>query len=126
MKLSNVSKLAPFNETDNRPFNPTNTITNLSGTKTATINTVYSVIFVDDVNYISGLQTTPYLGVFTISAEKAIRGNTTGAYGYATLENSIILPDLVRESGQLIYTRNLQKFDRSPTSTEQVKLIIKF
>jgi hypothetical protein len=126
LKLTNVSKLSPFNETDNRPFLSGHTITNLSGSKSTTINIVYPVIILDDVNYISGSQTTPYLGVFTVTSENAIRGNTTGAIGYATLENSIRLPDLIRESGQVIYTKNLQKFDRSLTSTEQVKLIIKF
>ena len=38
----------------------------------------------------------------------------------------IILPDMVRESGEIMYTRNLAKFDRTPISTEKIKLIIKF
>jgi hypothetical protein len=126
MKLTNVSKLSPFNETTNRPFLEQHIIKNASETKTATINTVYSVIILDDVNYISGLQTTPFLGVFTISPDKLITGQTSGAVGIASRENSIRLPDFVRESGEVIYTRNLEKFDKSLTSTEQIKLIIKF
>ena len=125
LKIAGISKEG-FNETTNRPFNVGDIIKNSSGTKTSTINNVYGVIILNDVKYITGKQTTPYLGVFTVNPDYNIVGNISGATGIATLENSIKLPDLVRESGDVIYLENLSKFDRTSSSIEQVKLIIKF
>jgi hypothetical protein len=109
-----------------RPFNDGDMINNLEMNKQTTINKLYTVLILDDINYLSGSQTTPFLGVFTISPDDAIRGNTTGAYGYAITENSIRLPEFVRDSGKVIYNETLAPFDRTTTSTEQIKLIIKF
>jgi hypothetical protein len=125
MRLAAVSKTG-FDETLNRPFRSGDSIQNLSGTKTSTINTVYSVLVISDVNRINNLETTPYLGKFQISGNNAITGDISGAEGAVALPDSIKLPDLVRNSGKVIYLENLSKFDRTTTSTEQVKLIIKF
>jgi hypothetical protein len=125
LKLSAVSSNG-FNETTNRPFRAGDNIQNESGSKTSVINTIYNVLVVADVNRLNSLDTTPFLGKFQVSGNNTIVGNTSGAEGLATLTDSIKLPDLVRNSGKVIYLENLSKFDRSPTSTEQVKLIIKF
>lgn len=125
LKLSAVSTNG-FNETTNRAFRSGDTIRNEANTKNSVINNVYSVLLVADVNRVNSLNTTPFLGKFQVSGNNAIVGNTSGAEGLATLSGSIRLPDLVRNSGKVIYLENLSKFDRSPTSTEQVKLIIKF
>ena len=125
IKLSAVSTDG-FNETTNRPFNPLDTIQNVGGSKITTINNVYSVLLINDVNYISGPNTTPFNGVFTVNQTKNIIGDISGASGYASLENSIVLPEFVRESGKVIYFENLEPFTKTPDSTEQVKIIIKF
>jgi len=125
LKLAAVSKTG-FDETLNRPFRSGDSIQNQSGTKTSTINTVYSVLVLSDVNRINNLETTPYLGKFQISGNNAITGDISEAEGAVALPDSIKLPDLVRNSGKVIYLENLSKFDRTKTSTEQVKLIIKF
>lgn len=116
-----------FNETTNKPFNIGDTITNYANTKSTTINSLYSVLVIGDVNFISGANTTPYSGVFTVdSVGYEIVGNTTGAVGYATLENSIKLPDFVRESGKVVYLENISPFTKTANTTEQIKLVIKF
>lgn len=129
IKLSGVYTTG-FNETTNKPFNPNDLITNSSNTKSTTINKVYNVLVVDDVNYISGPNTTPYLGVFTNDgAGYEIVGNTSGSVGYSNLQNSIKLPDLVRDTGKVVYFDNVGNspyFAKTSNSTEQVKLIIIF
>jgi hypothetical protein len=114
-----------FNETTNRPFNIGDSVRNLSSTKNSTINTVYNVLILDDVNRIVSGNTTPFLGKFQVGSYE-ITGNTSGAAATVTLENSIKQPDFVRESGEVIYFENISKFDKTPNSTEQLKLIIKF
>ena len=84
------------------------------------------MLVLSDINRINSPNTTPFLGKFQISGNNAIIGNTSGAEGFVTLSDSIKLPDLVRNSGKVIYLENLSKFDKSPNSTEQIKLIIKF
>lgn len=131
LKLSSVSKEG-FNEDTYRAFEVGDVIQNQIGSKVSTINNVYTALILDDVNYISGLQTTPYLGIFTVDRDKPISSIKTeaeggsGAHAIVTLEHSVRLPELIRETGKVIYMENLQKFDKSPTSTEQVKLVIKF
>jgi hypothetical protein len=113
LKLSAVSHTG-FDEEVVRPFNVTNTIETFDTTKQTTINTVYSVLVLDDVN-----------GTFVVSSDQII-GNTSSASGLATLENSIRAPEFIRETGEVIYLDNLAPFSKTKDSTEQVKLIIKF
>lgn len=116
-----------YDEIVNKPFNVGDTITNYSNTKSTTINTLYSVLVIGDVNFISGATTTPYSGIFTSdSSDYEIVGDVSGAVGYASLENSIKLPDLIRESGKVIYLENMSPFTKTANTTEQVKLVIKF
>ena len=124
LKLSAVATNG-FNETTNKPFNSGDTIQNISGTKTSTINNVYNVLVLTDIDSITGVNTTSFLGKFQIG-NNVIIGNTSGAEGTVTLSDSIRYPDLVKNSGKVIYLENLSKFDKTPTSTEQVKLIVKF
>ena len=124
IKLSAISS-NNFNETTNRPFNIGNHITNVGNTKTTSINNIYGVIVLDNVNNISGPNTTPFMGNFTVDNYN-ITGNTSGAVGIATLPYSIKLPDLVRESGEVIYKENINMFNKTPSSIEYVKLVISF
>jgi hypothetical protein len=118
-----------FNEEDNKPFNVGDTIRNNDNTKNTTINTVYNVLVLDDVNSITSTSTTPFIGEFKVSdvvGEYNVVGNTSGSVATLTLPNSVKKPDFVRESGDVIYFENVNKFDKTPESTEQLKLIIKF
>jgi len=124
LKLSGVSTNG-FNETTNKPFNSGDTIINFANTKSSTINNVYNVLVLSDVGNITGNETTQFLGKFQIG-NNVITGNISGAEGTVTLSDSIRYPDLVKNSGKVIYLENLSKFDKTSTSTEQVKLIIKF
>jgi len=124
LKLSAVN-MTGFNETTHKPFNVGDTIKNPSGSKISTINNVYSVLVLDDVRSIVSSNTTPFIGefgVYQISGYEIV-GNTSGSVGIMSL---VKLPDLVRESGQVIYLENMTPFNVNATSTEQVNIVIKF
>ena len=125
LKLAGVTTTNGFNETTNKPFNVGDTITNFGATKSSTINNIYSVLVLTDVQGINSNNTTPFLGKFQIG-EYAITGDTSGAEASVTLTDSVKYPDFVRNSGKVIYLENLSKFDKTSTSTEQVKIIVKF
>jgi hypothetical protein len=124
LRLSGVSNEG-FNETTNKPFNSGDTIENFGSTKISTINTVYSVLVLTDVHGITSANSTPFLGKFQIG-DYSVRGEISGSEGSITLANSVKYPDLVRNSGKVLYLENLNKFDKTSTTTEQVKLIVKF
>lgn len=81
----------------------------------AAVGTVLSVISVADVD-----------GTLTESSDNIIKGLTSNAQGYAEYANSIIRPNLVRDTGSVLYTENISPATRTDTSTEAVNLIIKF
>lgn len=114
IKLSVVSQEG-FDEVINRPFNPQNIIRNSTSVKTTTINNVYNVLVLDDVN-----------GNFITSNLYQIVGRDSNATAFATLENAVKMPDFVKNSGKVLYLENLAPFTKTKDSTEQVKLIIKF
>lgn len=123
LKLSGVSTNT-FNETNDKPFKVGDSIQNFDGTKSSTINTVYSVLVLSDVGSVTTVNSTPFLGKFQVGEN--ITGETSGSVGAITLTDAIKYPDLVKNSGKVLYLENLSKFDKSKTTTEQVKLIIKF
>lgn len=125
-KFLSVSAISNnFNETTNKPFNIGDTIRNVSGSESSTINNIYSVLILDDVGFVTSNETTPYSGQFQVGNDKII-GYSSGAEGASVIQGSILYPDLVKYSGKVIYLENISKFDKTPTSTEQLKLIIKF
>jgi hypothetical protein len=106
LKLTAVSQ--------NLSFSNTHTINNGSGS-TATINNVFPVLILNDVSDINNFQ-----------VANAIIGNISGASG---ISNNYLLfknPDLVRDSGKLIYSTSFEPVTRSPTTKEEFKLVIKF
>lgn len=106
LKLTAVSQ--------NLSFGNTHTINNGSGS-TATINNVFPVLILNDVSDVNNFQ-----------VANAIIGNTSGASG---VSNNYLLfknPDLVRDSGKLIYSESFAPVTRSPTTKEEFKLVIKF
>lgn len=124
IKLSSVTTEG-FDDFTNKAFNPSNIIKNSTETKTTTINKVYSVLVLADVDHINNNETTPYLGKFR-TGNNIIWGYTSKSKGETVLPDSIVYPDLVKYSGKVIYTDNISKFDKDPSSNEQLKLIIKF
>ena len=55
-----------------------------------------------------------------------IVGLTSEALGKSEIPNVVVFPDLVRDSGTVIYMENMIPFELSNTSREDVKVIIKF
>jgi len=124
IKLTSVTTEG-FDDFTNKAFNPSDTIKNSTETKSTVINKAYSVLVLADVDHINNNETTPYLGKFRIG-NNVLWGVTSGSYGETTLPDSIVYPDLVKYSGKVIYHDNISKFDKDPSSNEQLKLIIKF
>ena len=106
LQISGVSNATAFSVGD--------TIKNPGNTKISVINNIYNVLVLDDVSNTS----------FTVN------GNVVGATSNinSTLPNSegICSPNLTRNSGKVLYLETMTPFTKSTTSTEQVKLIIKF
>jgi hypothetical protein len=96
-------------------FGDSHTINNGLGS-TATVSNVYPVMVLSDVSDVNNFQ----------AGSNAIIGQTSGAS--ATCNNYLLItnPDLVRDSGKMIYTESFTPVTRSATSSEEVKLIIKF
>ena len=87
-----------------------------NGSVSATVANVYQVLLLSDVGGQYKFQSSLY----------NIVGQTSKAYGVTTIANTINYPDLVRESGKVIYLENVTPFTRANTSKEKVNLVIKF
>jgi hypothetical protein len=83
---------------------------------TATISRIYPVLVLSDVSDVNNFQ----------AGSNAIIGQTSGASGVCNNHLLITNPDLVRDSGKMIYTESFTPVTRSAASIEEVKLIIKF
>lgn len=107
VRLTNVSQALSFASG--------HTINNGLGAS-ATITTVLPVLVLNDVSDVSNFQ----------AGSNAIIGQTSGAS--ATSNNYLYFknPDLVRDTGKVIYTESFAPVTRSATSKEEVKLVIKF
>ena len=114
-----------FDGVINKSFKAGDHFSTADGTKIAIANNVFSVLVLDDVISINNANTTAYLGKFQIGSYQVI-GKTSGAVGTIQLSNAVRYPDLIRESGEVLYLENLSKFDRTAESTEQLKIVVKF
>ena len=107
LKLTNVSQSFQFN---------TNDVINNIISANATITAVYPVLLLNDVN-----------GVNKFAAgTNNIVGQISGANGLCIDSNLITYPDLVRESGSVLYLQNFAPITKTANSQEQIKLVIKF
>lgn len=88
----------------------------LNTSDSATVQETYQVLVLNDVNGKNRFQV----------SSNVITGQTSRANGVATIANTITYPDLIRESGNVLYLENIQPFTRSNTSKEEIRLIIKF
>lgn len=82
----------------------------------ADIDSVYQVLVLSDISGPNKFQT----------GANVITGETSGAFGTSAIANTISYPNLVRESGSVLYVENIAPFERSNTTVEDISLIIKF
>lgn len=82
----------------------------------ASIDAVFSVIVLSDVDGSNKFQASAY----------NIRGQNSAAFGVCTSSSLITYPNLIRESGKVIYIENIDPVTRTRDSQEQFKLVIKF
>lgn len=82
----------------------------------ADITTVYPVLVLTDVNGDNKFQSGTYPFV----------GNQSGAVGRNQILSTILYPDLVRNSGTVVYLENVAPVTRSSTTKEKINLVIKF
>jgi hypothetical protein len=110
LKLTSVSQDTEFSGIPN-PHN----INNGSGA-TATIDQVLTVLVLNNV--------------FDETNFQAGNNEIVGQFfnGVATCNSHLLIrnPDLVRDTGKVIYLESFAPVERSPTSKEEVKLVIKF
>jgi hypothetical protein len=81
----------------------------------ADISHVYPVLVLNNVNGSNKFQT----------SANTIIGNQSGSIGKSEL-TTIIYPELVRDSGSVVYLENIAPVTRTSTSKENINLIIKF
>jgi len=89
-------------------------INNLNVTASATM--VYKALVLNGVGGPNKFQ----------SGVNNITGNISKATGKSNLANSIKYPDLVKNTGEVIYLENVEPFELSNTSKETIKVVIKF
>ena len=82
----------------------------------ADISYVYPALVLNNVNGSNRFQT----------SANVIVGNQSGAVGKSELATTIIYPELVRDSGSVVYLENIAPVTRTTTSKEKINLIIKF
>lgn len=82
----------------------------------ADISKVYPVLVLNNVNGDNKFQT----------SANAITGDQSGAIGKSEVTKTIIYPELVRDSGSVVYLENVAPITRSATSKEKINLVIKF
>jgi hypothetical protein len=96
---------------------PNDTIINNLGI-TATVANVFPALVLSNIRGPNKFQSGP------LSTE--IKGADSGAVAKNLMPKTILYPDLVRNSGAVIYLENILPFTLSNTSQENVRLIIKF
>jgi len=89
---------------------------NNGSSSTAVITQVLPVLVVNDVNGANRFQAQP----------NNIVGQTSGATGQVNSYSLITYPQLVRESGKVVYMENIQPVTRTAVNKEEFKLVIQF
>lgn len=90
-------------------------ISGLTSTANSVVNRIYPVLVVSDMD-----------GTWAISNTNYIYGLTTNAIAYAAMSNTIIYPELVRDSGEVLYIENREYIQRTSNTSETVRLLVKF
>lgn len=95
-------------------FTNTSITGNSSGT-TASVTNTNRVILLTDLE-----------GLLAESTNNYVIGLTSSSVGYIENPNTIVQPNLVRDTGSVLYIENVSPVTRTDVSVESVKLIIKF
>jgi hypothetical protein len=97
-----------------------------SGSYTATISEIYPVLVLAGVS--AGSSNFQYTSFYEISqgVYANVVGQTSGASGYTDDPTLITYPELVRNSGQVIYLENFQPVTRSANTKEQINIVIQY
>jgi hypothetical protein len=82
----------------------------------ATITAIYPVIVLSDL-----LNEYP----FQVSSSNLVTGNTSGAQGYISIANTVSYPDLVRNTGEVLYLNTVAPFTLTPNTTQTFSLTLK-
>jgi hypothetical protein len=98
----------------NGVFGNNNTITNQLNDTLFSVN-VFPVIVMNDVS-----------GANKFQANVRFNGLTSRSSGICDMYDTIVYPELVRDTGVVTYLENLEPFEVSNTSKEKFKLVIKF
>jgi len=113
--FANTTYLRVTSVSQNLSFGSGHVINNGLGA-TATISNVLPVLVLNDVSDQPSFQ----------AGNNAIVGLQSGASGTSNNYLFVEQPDLVRDSGKVIYTESFTPVTRSATSKEEIKLVIKF
>ena len=106
LRLTGVTNVAAFSA---------NNLLNNGLSANAKVSNVYSVLILSDVTKSNN---------FAVSTSFTVTGTNSGATG---LVSKAINPDLIRESGRVIYTEASNTvINRTLATTEEVRLVIKF
>jgi len=107
LKLTSVSQ--------NASFSVGSTINN-GLSSTATVDETFPVLLLNNVDGSNRFQ----------AGSNSIVGQTSGASGTCNSFSLILYPELVRDTGRVLYVDNFQPVTRSERSKEEVRLVIKF
>ena len=113
--FANTTYLKLTGITQGASFVSGHTINNGLGS-TGTISAVLPVLLLNDVDGPNRFQ----------AGTDSIVGQTSGATGTCNSYSLILYPELIRDTGKVIYIDNVQPVTRSETSKEEVRLVIKF
>lgn len=102
-------------------FEVGSTVTTPTGASAAVTN-VYPVLVLSNVseNFAQGNSS-----IYLKQTKFANGATSTGVIGYNNNANTVVFPDLIRNTGEILYIENMQPVTRSKTSKESFRLIIK-
>lgn len=107
LKLTSVSQNASFS---------TGSVINNGLSSNATILDTNPVLLLNNVDGPNRFQ----------AGSNTIVGQTSGAMGTCNSYSLIVYPELVRDTGRVLYVDNFQPITRSERSKEEIRLVIKF
>ncbi len=90
-------------------------ITGLTSSANADVNIIYPALVLSDMD-----------GTWAESNANYIVGQSSGSNAFCSLSNTIIYPELVRDSGEVLYIENREYIQRTSNTSETVRLLVKF
>ena len=87
-----------------------------SGTGSATVTSVYPVLILNNVEGQNTLQ----------AGNNEIVGQTSSSTGTCNSYSLITYPELIKDTGRVIYVENFSPVTRTPTTKEEIKMVIRF